>query len=536
MGDLVTKSLPSGAFLKHLRLNAHGLTLVILAGVPADQIGGVFLQFHTKLAKERAEYPFSVRNILKKGSACRLTAWISLDEVPLKSLTWDTVIRLSSGEELGVHVSYRYRLYLSFLYPGRYPGKDGNLFRPGNTRDGMLSFQYRPKAKEETVFFHLKEIAAWSIYHLFKPFWDRRNIELVYEKFCMTAQDNGYYYFLYRMHEQETLKKRKVFYVIDRKAPDRKKLLAFSGNLIDFLSLRHMVYMQAARLLVSTDTRMQCYALRAQGSLLKHSLRKKPFVFLQHGVTALKKVDFFYGKGQGADCNLFIVTSRMEKDIVEKNFGYRPDEVEICGFARWDVLKDCSAHSREILIMPTWRTWLENADPAEFARSDYCRMYSSLLCSGEFGRMLEEMDLTVSFYLHSKFRDFLGEFTPSSPRISLVPFGLVPVNELIMRCKVLVTDYSSVCWDVLYLGKPVVFFQFDREQYLEAHGSYLDLEKDLFGWSALDIHTLTEKIREIAGKDFTLSREDEEIRKTYFPRQDTGNCERIAGAIEARWP
>ena len=24
-----------------------------------------------------------------------------------------------------------------------------------------------------------------------------------------------------------------------------------------------------------------------------------------------------------------------------------------------------------------------------------------------------------------------------------------------MRCKLLVTDYSSVCWDVYYMGKPI---------------------------------------------------------------------------------
>lgn len=56
-----------------------------------------------------------------------------------------------------------------------------------------------------------------------------------------------------------------------------------------------------------------------------------------------------------------------------------------------------------------------------------------------------------------------------SKRIRLIAFGEEPANELMMRCKMLVTDYSSVCWDVFYLDKPVVFFQFDREKYEEAH-------------------------------------------------------------------
>ena len=34
-----------------------------------------------------------------------------------------------------------------------------------------------------------------------------------------------------------------------------------------------------------------------------------------------------------------------------------------------------------------------------------------------------------------------------SPRVTCIPFGQQPLNELMMRCKLLVTDYSSVCWE-----------------------------------------------------------------------------------------
>ena len=101
--------------------------------------------------------------------------------------------------------------------------------------------------------------------------------------------------------------------------------------------------------------------MRQRGSILKRYLRRKGLVFLQHGVTALKKVDFFYGKGKAGSCNLFVVTSDFEKGIIEKYLGYAEDEIVNSGFARWDVLEDKSEGLREILIMPTWRSWLENA-------------------------------------------------------------------------------------------------------------------------------------------------------------------------------
>lgn len=50
-----------------------------------------------------------------------------------------------------------------------------------------------------------------------------------------------------------------------------------------------------------------------------------------------------------------------------------------------------------------------------------------------------------------------------------------------MRCRMLITDYSSVCWDVLYQDKPSLFYQFDIDKYNEAHGSYIDMDTELFG-------------------------------------------------------
>ena len=72
---------------------------------------------------------------------------------------------------------------------------------------------------------------------------------------------------------------------------------------------------------------------------------------------------------KAGSCNLFVVTSDFEKGIIEKYFGYAEDEIVNSGFARWDVLEDKSEGLREILIMPTWRSWLENATAEEFKKA-----------------------------------------------------------------------------------------------------------------------------------------------------------------------
>ena len=80
------------------------------------------------------------------------------------------------------------------------------------------------------------------------------------------------------------------------------------------------------------------------------------------------------------------------------------------------------------------------------------------------------------FYLHAKFQEYSDNFKAVSDRIHLISFGEVAVNEMPMRCRMLITDYSSVCWDVLYQDKPTLFYQFDLDKYNEAHGSYIDNE------------------------------------------------------------
>ena len=82
-----------------------------------------------------------------------------------------------------------------------------------------------------------------------------------------------------------------------------------------------------------------------------------------------------------------------------------------------------------------------------------------LLQSQKLARILKENDVKLIFYIHPKFKDYLSEFNVSGDNIELIPFGTEPLNEIMKKCSMLITDYSSVCWDVCYLDKPVLFYQ-----------------------------------------------------------------------------
>ena len=154
-----------------------------------------------------------------------------------------------------------------------------------------------------------------------------------------------------------------------------------------------------------------------------------------------------------------------------------------------------------------------------------------LLTSDRLKNLLETYDLKLNFYLHPKFRDYISDFRIDAERIRLIPFGEEPLNELMMKCRMLITDYSSVCWDVYYQGKPVIFYQFDLEDYYELHGSYIDMKKDLFGPEVEDISSLLDELEKTIQNNFRLEDRYESMRHSYYKYIDNNNSQRICEAI-----
>mgnify|MGYP001171326093 len=114
-----------------------------------------------------------------------------------------------------------------------------------------------------------------------------------------------------------------------------------------------------------------------------------------------------------------------------------------------------------------------------------------------------------------------------SPRVTCIPFGQQPLNELMMRCKLLVTDYSSVCWDVLYQNKPVVYYQFDYDLYNQVHGSYLDMTTQLPGDRFTQVEDLVPCLDSYAAAGFEMKPKYRKMAKQYFRYRDNHNSRRI---------
>ncbi|OLO03649.1 CDP-glycerol glycerophosphotransferase family protein [Salinicola socius] len=305
-----------------------------------------------------------------------------------------------------------------------------------------------------------------------------KKVWLIFEKFSNTAQDNAYYFFL------DIVKKRdNVYYIIDKDSPDRKNLSEYKDRVVNFMSKEHMLLLLSCELMISSETRGHAYAWRRVFGPFREAVFNKPYVFLQHGVTAMKKNDINLAKTSHiCAADRFVVTCEFERNVILRdNFGYLASELIVAPFPRWHTFVDQSEKFDEIFLMPTWRNWLEGLEDEEFRATEYFKEYTSLLSSLKLAEVLDRYKVKLNFYLHPKIIEQLKHFEVVSDHVNLIQFGQASVRDLLMRAKLLITDYSSVAWDFYYLKKPVLFFQFDVEKYLTFHGSHIDFDTELPG-------------------------------------------------------
>lgn len=267
-------------------------------------------------------------------------------------------------------------------------------------------------------------------------------------------------------------------------------------------------------------------------------------VFLNHGTVGFKvrkalniNTEKIVEKMvQSYDLN--ICDSEIEKNIKTKNWWKVPEKsAYITGYPRYDKLYDTKLDKKKILFMPTWRPYLKEND--NIKNTEYFKNIIGLLTNERLNKFLEIKDIKISIYIHQLMQKYLNNFdeVKLGRNVEILPKGTDITREL-LKSNILITDYSSVAYDYLYMDKPIIFFQFDREEYEEKVGSYIDLETDLFGEKSSDIENCINKIVEIVKNDYKYSVEMEEkikkLRKKFITYTDKENCRRVYELIEKK--
>lgn len=520
--------------LSKFNMNKNILKLgvdVSVDNIKEIEIKEVLLKYRSNVEDKQIRIP--IKTLKNKNNTISVYFEIDLDLYSLDYSYWDIfMIVVIDNEEFYGKIK-NIKKYIKTKIDKRvitysYNKEENNIIYPYVTVDGAVAICSREKGKYEKNKYKFKELLACSIAALVKPYFNKKDLWLVYEKFSEGAQDNGFYFF---KHCYENHKERNIYYIIQKESPDYKNLYGMEDRVLEFMSFKYMIYLYSAKLLISSESKPHCYAWRVQKGILKEALNRKTHVFLQHGVIALKKIDYIFKKTKSNSVDLFVVSSDYEKNIINKSFGYKEHEILNVGLCRWDVMENKEGEKKEILLMPTWRSWMDDIEEEKFIESDYYKNYKELLNSKELLELLDNNDLILNFYIHPKFKAYVQMFRVSSDRVKVYEFGEVQLNELMMKSSMLITDYSSVSWDMYYQGKPILFYQFDLEEYNIHQGSYLDMENELFGDRSSTIDELLSDIEYYVNRSFVEKKEYKEMRKKYFKYVDKNNCERTYDSI-----
>ena len=337
------------------------------------------------------------------------------------------------------------------------------------------------------------------------------------------AQDTGFHFFKYM---RENFPEKKVFYVIEFDSLEYKNIKDL-GNVIEYRSKKHFeILSQATHLIASHHP---YYLLPLTHPNFQKNIKAKK-IFIQHGVFGTKNISNLYAKTvDDFNVDMFLVSSKKEKKYAIDDLHYLNDEVKITGLSRFDTLFANDVPVKpQILIIPTWRDWLQNYDA--FIISEYYARYKSLLESTKLKKLCNENNLDIIFCLHPNMQKFVDLFNLQG--VTVISQGEVDVQHLLKESILMITDYSSVGFDFSFLEKPVIYYQFDTKRFLGKLPSHLDINEDLPGDIVRSENTLFEKLEQYISNNFKMSKINHNKAIQYLAYKDINNNLRIKETIE----
>ncbi|ECP5263661.1 glycosyltransferase [Campylobacter lari] len=292
------------------------------------------------------------------------------------------------------------------------------------------------------------------------------------------ADDNAEHLYRYIMQNHP---EQKMFFALRKESSDWERLEKEGFNLIEFGSFKFERIIKKASKVISSH---------CDEYLMKYITPRQQFIFLQHGVIKDDLSKWLNSK----KVNLFITSTKAEYDSIVNDYNrykFGKKEVVLTGLARHDVLlKNNKSDTKQILIMPTWRAGIvgnitnssKRGLKENLKQSEYFQKWNSLLNNDNLKKLCELYSYAIVFNPHPNIMPYLKEFN----LLSHVKIANQDESLQILFCNssLMITDYSSVAFEMAYLEKPIIYYQFDKEEFFISHTyqkGYFSYEKNGFG-------------------------------------------------------
>ena len=373
------------------------------------------------------------------------------------------------------------------------------------------------------------------IRRLFQDAWvlmDRRN----------NANDNAEHLFRYlRTHRRDV----NAWFVVEKGSKDWKRLrndgykrLIPHGSL-----LWKALCLSATHIISSHADKYVFHPFDIPGGW------KWSFTFLQHGVTKDDLSRWLNAK----DIDLIVTSTESEHaSIVGNGSGYKfsPREVAMTGMPRFDRLTELASTAddgrrrRTIMVMPTWRQYLsggseggplDEAALEGFRSSEFSTRWRELIGSPQLREAAARAGLDVVVMPHPNLEPLLDAFDIPEGT-GCITYGDNNVQQVIAEAAIIITDYSSIAFDAALVGRPVVYYQFDRDRVFggghTVRPGYFHYGEHGFGPVSSNLDDAVQAVVQQIEVGLSVQEPYASRVEKAFTLPRTGACERTVAAIE----
>ncbi|MCE7310494.1 CDP-glycerol glycerophosphotransferase family protein, partial [Campylobacter coli] len=348
---------------------------------------------------------------------------------------------------------------------------------PKNAKDKLENFIDGEQSKISFNGKHHQNVNIQDIRKEFQKRLPKSNIWLLMDR-DYEADDNAEHLYRYIMQNHP---EQEIVFVLRKESSDWKRLEKERFNLIEFGSFEFERIIKKASKVISSH---------CDEYLMRYITPRQQFIFLQHGIIKDDLSKWFNSK----KIDLLITSTKTEYDSIVNDYNrykFGKKEVILTGLARHDaLLKNNKNDTKQIFIMPTWRKNIvgnvaksDIKDLKEyFKRSEYFQKWNSLLNNNNLKKLCELYSYAIVFNPHPYIMSYLKEFNISS--YIKIANKNESLQKLFCDSSLMITDYSSVAFEMAYLEKPVLYYQFDKEEFFTSHTyqkGYFDYKKNGFG-------------------------------------------------------
>jgi CDP-ribitol ribitolphosphotransferase / teichoic acid ribitol-phosphate polymerase len=414
----------------------------------------------------------------------------------------------------------------------------GNRCLPTGLKLSTLCSEAKPAVINKPKGEWLKKIANLSIItNRYKDAWlfmDRSDL----------ADDNAQHMYNYVSKNHPEIN---AYFILERKSPHYAALKNAGVKLLAFGSFQHKLALVLAKNIISSHAGAFAFEYLPKSTYGNIFNYKK--IFLQHGIILGDLSQHFQGK----NLDLFVTSTHAEYDSIADSYStYEMPKsvVKLTGLPRHDALVEKSIQykgkEKTILIFPTWRKYLVSpalnrsatriADDS-FYESDYWERWSALMKNTTFIAALNERGITVNFVNHPAMQPYMDYISDNIDLVNVLKpsIDFDSIQDVMAESILMITDYSSIAFDMAVTGKPVFYYQFDHEEFLDsgAHTTvrgYFDFERDGFGPVTYNEDDLIASILNYIDTK-TLPIHVENNLQNTFAFMDTSACERVMNAV-----